>query len=57
MSQKIGRPKAENPKEIRFSVRLDAETDGRLQEYCSKHNVTKGKAIREGIQLLLANSK
>ena len=57
MSQKIGRPKTENPKEIRFSVRLDAETDCRLQEYCSKHNVTKGKAIREGIQLLLAKSK
>ena len=52
-----GRPKAENPKGIRFSIRLDNETERRLQEYCAKHNITKGEAIRRGIHLLLNEKK
>lgn len=52
-----GRPKAENPKGIRFSIRLDEETEKRLQEYCDKFNLTKGEAIRRGIQLLLNEKK
>lgn len=49
----VGRPKAENPKQSRFSIRLDAETERKLEEYCKKHNVSKGEAIRRGIHLLL----
>lgn len=49
-----GRPKAENPKQARFSIRLDAETERKLQEYCEKHNISKGEAIRQGIHLLLS---
>lgn len=49
-----GRPKAENPKQSRFSIRLDAETEKKLQSYCEQHGITKGEAIRRGIQLLLA---
>lgn len=49
----IGRPKAENPKAIRYSVRLDAETEKKLQAYCTQNNITKGEAIRQGIHLLL----
>ena len=52
-----GRPKAENPKHSRFSIRLDAETEKKLEEYCKKHNVTKGEAVRRGIHLLLENEK
>ncbi len=52
-----GRPKAENPKYIRFSVRLDAETEKRLQEYCKRCGITKGEAIRKGIHLLLEKEK
>lgn len=52
-----GRPKAENPKTSRFSIRLDAETERRLMEYCETHNITKGEAIRRGIHLLLAQKK
>jgi predicted DNA-binding protein len=52
-----GRPKAENPKSNRFSIRLDAETENRLKEYCEKYGVTKGEAIRRGILLLLAKEK
>lgn len=57
MSPRTGRPKLENPINIRTSVRLDAETDKRLTEYCEKHNLTKGEAIREGIHLLLKTKK
>lgn len=53
MSPKTGRPKKENPVNIRYSIRLDAEMEKRLQEYCEKHGITKGEAIRKGIHLLL----
>lgn len=53
MSPRTGRPKAENPKEARFSVRLDAETEKKLAKYCEKHGISKGEAIRQGIHLLL----
>ena len=57
MSPKIGRPKAENPKDIRYSIRLDTETEKKLVEYCSEHGISKGEAIRQGIQLLLAEKE
>lgn len=57
MSPRTGRPKAENPKDIRYSVRLDAETEKALEEYCDKNNITKGEAIRRGIHLLLGKKK
>ncbi|MDE6596175.1 MAG: CopG family transcriptional regulator [Oscillospiraceae bacterium] len=57
MSPRTGRPKAENPKDIRYSVRLDAETEKELAEYCNKNNITKGEAIRRGIHLLLDKKK
>ena len=57
LSQKVGRPKAENPKDIRYSVRLDAETEIKLQKYCEEHGITKGEAIRRGIHLLLGEKK
>lgn len=50
---KIGRPKAENPKDIRFSIRIDDTIDRRLNAYCEEHGITKGEAIRRGILLLL----
>ena len=53
----MGRPKAEKPKNIRYSIRLDAETEERLIAYSNKHNITKGEAIRKGIDLLLSKEK
>lgn len=53
MSPKTGRPKAEKPKEIRYSIRLDSETEEKLKEYCNNHGITRGEAIRQGIHLLL----
>jgi predicted DNA-binding protein len=57
MSPRTGRPKAEKPKEIRYSIRLDMETEERLKEYCEKNGITKGEAIRRGIDLLLSKKK
>lgn len=53
MSPRTGRPKSENPINIRISVRLDAETDQKLTAYCERHGMTKGEAIRKGVHLLL----
>ena len=53
MSPRTGRPKAEKPKDIRYSIRLDEETEKKLQAYCELHKITKGEAIRQGIHLLL----
>ena len=49
----VGRPKSKKPKDIKYSIRIDAETETRLQAYCEKNNVSKGEAIRAGIELLL----
>ena len=49
----VGRPKADNPKSNRFSIRLDNITEKGLEEYCDEHHITKGEAIRRGIYLLL----
>lgn len=57
MSPKTGRPKAENPKDVRFSIRLDAETERLLDAYCLRNCITKAEAIRQGIHLLLAQKK
>ena len=54
---RAGRPKVENPKTSRFSIRLDPKTENKLKEYCDKHDITKGEAIRRGIHLLLGNEK
>ena len=53
----VGRPKTEKPKSNRFSIRLDDETEQKLEAYCKEHNITKGEAIRQGIHLLLKKKK
>jgi len=57
VSPRTGRPKLENPINVRTSVRLDAETDKKLNEYCKRNGITKGEAIRKGVHLLLAEKK
>lgn len=53
---KVGRPKANRPKDIRFSIRLDDELSARLILYCEEHNISKGEAIRKGLNLLFENN-
>lgn len=50
---RTGRPKAEKPKEIKYSIRMDAETEQALKVYCENREITKGEAIRQAIRLLL----
>ena len=57
MPPKMGRPKVENPKDIRFSIRLDAGTQAKLKEFCEAQGMTRTEAIRKGIDLLLAEKK
>lgn len=57
MSPKTGRPKVEDPKDIRFSIRIDAETNAKLDQYCIEKGITKAEAVRTGIYLLLAQKK
>lgn len=53
MSLKIGRPKADNPKEVKVSIRFDRDTDKWLTEYCVLNKISKGEAVRRGIHLLM----
>ena len=57
MSPRTGRPKAEKPKDVKYSIRIDGETEERLKNYCEKHGISKGEAIRQGIHLLLDKEK
>ena len=57
MSPRTGRPKAEKPKEVRYSIRLDVDTEEKLKKYCITHGITRGEAIRQGIHLLLEKQK
>lgn len=52
-----GRPKADNPKAVNLTIRLDPQTDGMLRRYCEMHNITRGEAVRRGIYLLLGQKK
>lgn len=49
----MGRPKADKPKEIKYSIRTDVETERRLEAYCIAHGISKGEAYRKGILLLI----
>ena len=53
MSPHIGRPKDDNPKDIRFSIRLDSETFARLQQRCERDSLTVAQAIRQAINPFL----
>jgi len=54
MNAKMGRPKAVKPKSNDIKVRVDDEIHGRLLEYCREHGLTKAEAIRQGIEMVLA---
>lgn len=57
MSPRTGRPKVDEPKDIRFSIRIDNDTDQKLNIYCEENGITKAEAIRKGIHLLLSQKK
>lgn len=49
LSPRTGRPKSDNPKNIRLEVRLDKHMADTLQECAEKMNVTKSEVIIRGI--------
>lgn len=53
MSPRIGRPKSDNPKDIRFSIRMDDEMFAELKQMCERKSITVAEAIRQAIELLL----
>lgn len=57
MVTKTGRPKSENPKSIRYSIRLDEHTETMLKEYCEQNGVTRGEAVRKAILLMLGTKE
>ena len=57
MSSQMGRPKAENPKSKQIMVRLDAETDRKLEELAEFFKEKKVAVVRRGIEKLYAEIK
>lgn len=57
MSPRLGRPKVDKPKGIRFSIRIDEDLNSKLDNYCEVNSVAKAEAIRKGIYLLLGQKK
>lgn len=53
MNHKMGRPKLDNPKTVRFSVCFDNKLMEALNAYCEKHQITKGEAVRNAVIKLL----
>ena len=53
VAMKTGRPPVEKPKSVNYTIRLDEETEAALLEYCEKHGVKRGEAIRTAIRLLI----
>lgn len=57
MSPRTGRPHIVKPKSVKYSIRLDEETEEALLEYCHRHGLKRGEAIRLAIKLLLGGDK
>ena len=51
---RMGRPKTENPKNVRFSILLDKEMDIEFQKYCEEKGIAKAEAVRRAIRLFLS---
>lgn len=49
-----GRPKINNPKNVRLEIRLTKDENRLLEECANKMCVTKTEVIKEGVQLVKA---
>lgn len=52
MCPKTGRPKSDNPKNIRLEIRLDKETNDMLERCSERLKLTKTDVIKKGIALV-----
>lgn len=57
ITKKMGRPKAAKPKSVEFGVCFDVETAEKLQSYCKRHSISKGEAVRRGVNKLLQEER
>lgn len=57
MSPQMGRPKAENPKSKQIMVRLDTDSDRKLEELAAHYGEKRVAVIRRGIERLYAEMK
>lgn len=47
-----GRPKIDNPKNVRLEIRLTKDENKLLEECANKMHTTKTEVIKEGVQLV-----
>lgn len=52
MSPKTGRPKSDNPQNIRFEIRINKQTNEELQECAEKLQISRAEVIKRGITLV-----
>lgn len=50
MSPRTGRPKSDNSKGTMLRVRIDEETERKLEETAKNMNLTKSDVVRNGIE-------
>lgn len=53
MSPRTGRPRLKDPIKHQITVRLTAKTMEDLESYCKRESITKGEAVRKGVEKLL----
>ncbi|HEN0625774.1 TPA: CopG family transcriptional regulator [Streptococcus agalactiae] len=57
MSPRTGRPKSENPRNVRLEIRITKDEAETLQEVADSLNVSRTTAIVKGIELLKSNKQ
>jgi len=50
---KMGRPKLEDPREYKLTVRFSKEQKARLEAYCEKFQLSKAQVLMKGFEELL----
>ena len=50
---KMGRPKLEDPREYKLTVRFSKEQKARLEAYCEKFGLSKAQVLMKGFEELL----
>lgn len=54
---KVGRPKIDNPKVNKISVRLSDEEHEKLIVFAKEHSMTKAEVFKKGLELLYEQCK
>lgn len=54
---KMGRPKLDDPKTIRLTVKIDKVTLNKLNEITEANSLTNGQVVRQAIELLYRHIK